>query len=252
MSKTIKKIGISSCFLYPDKNRLFFGPKTLCYIENDMAQYLYSEQQNIIPVLIPNFNDDQLKMMSKDLDGLVLQGGSDLSPEKYNQPFLDKSKWPGDPYRDDYELKLIKYFHKQNKPILGICRGAQVLNAYFGGTLDQDIPTLLETNTIHRDANLYDNVNHEITIQKDSILYDIYNKENFIVNSVHHQSIKKLGKDLKIEAISTSDNIIEAFSLGDNIIGVQWHPEFMPTLESAKIENLLDSNPLLNYFFKRL
>ncbi len=245
------KLGISSCLFHPDMERTTFGPKTLNYIENDMAAYL--TRKNVLPILIPHLKNHQLRHLLENLDALVLQGGSDLSPESYGEAFLDEKKWPGDKIRDQYELKLINYFYTAGKPIFGICRGAQILNVYFGGTLWQDLKTERSDQVVHRDAKEYDHIHHKIQFEKKSFLARLYKDEQDPhVNSVHHQGIKKLGKDLIIEAICPEDDTIEAFShksLQEQfILGVQWHPEFSPTLG----DKVINPNTLIDYFLKKV
>ena len=244
---TMLKIGVSSCFLYPDIHRPYFGPKHLCYLERDMAQYL--TRSEVMPILIPDLEEEGLKTFLANLDGFVLQGGSDVCPESYGEEYLNKEKWPGDKYRDDYEFKLIKLALKNKLPIFGICRGFQVLNAYFGGTLVQDINTELETEIEHRNALKYDEIYHNVKLEEGSLLKSIFKTDSMTVNTVHHQCIKKLGKGLKKEATSSEDNIIEAFSKIDDqnkIIAVQWHPEFGHTLG----ETVLNQDLLYDEFLK--
>jgi len=226
------KIGVSPCFLHPDPNRAYFAPKLLNYFENDMANYL--TQKDVLPILIPKVDAVKLEYILSKMDGFVFQGGDDLSPKTYGAPFLDEARWPGDEIRDQFEFKILDYAIKNKKPILGICRGAQLLNAYFGGDLYQDLMTQKSDSILHRDGKLYDQVSHQVDLVKGSLLECIYSKENIQVNSVHHQGIKKLGKSLIIEATSPKDHLVEAF-VGDNltqqfILGVQWHPECSPTL----------------------
>lgn len=107
--------------------------------------------------------------------------------------YLDKALWPGDKVRDDYELAVIDYAFKQGKPILGICRGFQLLNVYFGGTLYQDIATQLETPITHANRPIYDQNYHAIEFLDDSLLANIIyanRSQKGFVNSIHHQSIK--------------------------------------------------------------
>ncbi len=240
------KIGVTSCFFYPDPKRSYFPAKHLCYLERDMARYLY--QYGAMPILIPDLEEDKLFSYLEGMDAIVLQGGSDLDPTNYNQVHLNKERWPGDNYRDQYELKIVDYAFKKGMPIFGICRGAQLLNTYFKGELYQDIPSLYESKTVHRDAALYDQVCHGVSFTKGGVFDGLYKDvKNPIINSVHHQGIKKLGKDLVTEAVS-EDGIIEGFTyknLNEKVVmGVQWHPEFSPTL-SGKV---IDHNILYKYF----
>ncbi|MEY2988093.1 MAG: hypothetical protein RJB13_1614 [Pseudomonadota bacterium] len=226
------KIGLSACFFYPDPERVVFGHKSLSYVENDMASFV--AQEGVMPVLIPDLPMTRLEPLLSELDGLILQGGADLCPESYGEPFLNKERWPGDKYRDAYELRLVDYFFKKHRPILGICRGFQLLNVYFGGTLCQDIATELNTTLEHRNALTYDRIHHSVLLSDSGWLSGLYGKERVEVNSVHHQAIKKLGKDLCVDALSESDGIIEAFTHSAHeehfVAGVQWHPEFSATL----------------------
>ncbi len=226
------KIGLSACFMYPDPTRTVFGHKSLTYLENDMARYVARE--GVLPILIPDLPTERLLPILEQLDGIVFQGGADLCPETYGEPYLDKARWPGDKHRDTYEFALADFFFKNGLPMLGICRGFQVLNCYFGGTLHQDIPTLIQTSTEHRNAQTYDRVHHGVSLTQGGWLSGLYKKDQLEVNSVHHQCVKTLGRDLRIEARSTTDGLIEAFTHANFsnhfVAGVQWHPEFSPTL----------------------
>jgi putative glutamine amidotransferase len=243
------KIAMTPCFMYKDPTRKVFGHKNLTYMENDMVRYL--ARDGVMPYLLPELEDKLLLPYLKEADGLVLQGGSDLDPQSYGEDYLDQKKWPGDKFRDDYELKAVDYAFKNNIPIYGICRGFQVLNAYFGGTLYQDIQTETKTVEIHRDAQKYDHLNHTIELSKGGLLTQIYGDvPKLQVNSVHHQAVKQLGKKLKIDAISSKDQLIEAFHYeGEEcVFGVQWHPEFSSTLK----DQVCDPAPLYNYFLQEV
>ncbi|MCB9060795.1 MAG: gamma-glutamyl-gamma-aminobutyrate hydrolase family protein [Halobacteriovoraceae bacterium] len=226
------KIGYSSCFMYPDPSRTVFGHKTLSYVENDMVRFL--SRPGVMPILIPDVSEIELDQYFNEIDALLLQGGADVCPESYGEALIENGKWPGDKYRDKYELNLIGKAIKKNIPILGICRGLQIINVFFKGTLFQDIS--LETRTLveHRSAEKYDRVSHEVFLENDSLLKEVYQSQKIHVNSVHHQAIKKLGVDLKIEASSIEDGLIEGIRyIGDAkqfIWAVQWHPEFNHTL----------------------
>jgi putative glutamine amidotransferase len=234
------KIGITSCFFYPDKQRLVFGAKTLTYLERDMSRYV--GRKGVMPILIPDLPDDQLKDFVAELDGVVLQGGNDIAPQTYGEQPIENNRWPGDPYRDAYEMKIIDLALKQDLPILGICRGCQLMNVYFGGTMYQDIATQRPDAGKHRDAEEYDQVNHEIELVPDTILEELHRSDTSRkVNSVHHQAIKDLGKDLQVMATSKPDGLIEAFTWkgapDGKVMGVQWHPEFFHNFRGGQLMN---------------
>ena len=138
------KIGISACLMYPDPERSSFASKTLHYIEQSMAHWLMAS--GALPVMIPSPLGDAVRGdVSVDdyagwLDGLVLHGSADVWPGNYGEAPLQAS-WHGDPQRDTYEKALVQAFVGAGKPVLGICRGLQLLNVAFGGTLYQDIST---------------------------------------------------------------------------------------------------------------
>lgn len=240
------KLGITSCFLYPDPNRSVFGPKTLSYIENNMASYV--TRKGILPVLIPDIVPELQQDILDEMDAFVFQGGVDLAPESYGESPI--GKWKGDRIRDQYELKIMDYAIKSGKPVLGICRGMQLMNVYFGGTLYQDTESQNRSASSHRSAALYDTIKHPILFTKGGFLESLYTDEiNPQVNTIHHQAVKNLGKDLESYATSP-DGLIEAIGYVNEphgkVIGVQWHPEFTPTLKNE----LINADILFDAFIK--
>lgn len=245
------KIGITACFFYPDVARTVFGPKALSYVENDMFRYV--SQKGILPVLIPDLEKDKLTEILDELDGFIFQGGSDLAPDTYGEKPIVVGKWLGDAHRDRYELDIMDYAIKKDKPILAICRGMQLMNVYFGGSLFQDIATQKSDALLHRDAIKYDSVHHRIIFHGKNVLSDLY--KDFaepLVNSVHHQGVKVLGNKLKILATSKDDDIIEAIEYtgapSGRVLGVQWHPEFSDTLK----ETVIPADRLFSLFINQV
>jgi putative glutamine amidotransferase len=142
----------------------------------------------------------------------------------------------------------MEWAFQQGKPMLGICRGFQLLNVFFGGKMYQDLVLETGTTTEHRNADLYDRIHHEVVCTESSLLEKIYAKKQFTVNTVHHQGVKILGQGLVVDAHSPTDGIIEAFHHQNSdqhlVMGVQWHPEFSHTLG----DRVIDPQPLLNHF----
>ncbi|MBB6458957.1 gamma-glutamyl-gamma-aminobutyrate hydrolase family protein [Flammeovirga kamogawensis] len=242
------KIGITPSFMYPDSNRAVYGPKSLTYVENDMMTYI--ARKGILPVLLPDIDKPLLKDILDEMQGFILQGGVDLAPESYGEKPI--GQWKGDKYRDDYELQIIDYAIKNDKPIFGICRGFQLMNVYFGGTLYQDTLTQKEGVNNHRSAELYDTIKHPLVIKESSFLASLYpNNSNPYVNTIHHQSVKELGTGLDVWATS-DDGLVEAFGYNGKsegmVMAVQWHPEFSKTLGSQ----ILDPNPLYDTFLSHI
>jgi putative glutamine amidotransferase len=241
------KIGISACFFHADPARPIFTGKTLQYIEQSVAHWVMST--GALAVMIPDpagdtrRGDVTLAHYAQWLDGLVLGGGSDVWPGSYGeQPLQDR--WSGDRVRDDYEKALAAAFIAERKPVFGVCRGLQLLNVAFGGTLYQDIATQRPEASSHREASLYDRHFHEIEFVPGSRLAQMYaGVARARVNSVHHQAIKDLAKGFVVEARSVGDGLVEAVRRpGDSYVAaVQWHPEFhradLGTLDDGAILN---------------
>ena len=242
------RIGVSACFMYPDPTRAVFGHKQLSYFEHDMSRFL--ARKGYMPILIPDLPKDQLAPFLSEMQGFVFQGGSDIAPGTYGETPIENGRWPGDAHRDAYELSILDWAVKQEKPVLGICRGFQLLNVYFGGTLYQDLGLQTKTPVEHRNAEKYDRIFHEVECTPNGLIKKIYQQDRLTVNSVHHQGVKTLGKDLVVDAKSAQDGLIEAFHHAGSVpvLGVQWHPEFSHTLSDV----VVDPNPLLDYFLEQL
>jgi putative glutamine amidotransferase len=173
--------------------------------------------------------DSAIKLLAS-CDGLLLTGGTDIYPGKYGKESDTARCWEPDHKRDSLEFLAVGKALEIGIPILGVCRGHQMLNVYFGGSLIIDIPTDLDTLIQHMQPDTYGTY-HEIQIKKGTLLYDIVGKTSGVVNSNHHQGIDVLATPLESAAYS-EDYLIESVCLKyyeqePFLLGVQWHPERM-------------------------
>ncbi|XHS77828.1 gamma-glutamyl-gamma-aminobutyrate hydrolase family protein [Burkholderiaceae bacterium UC74_6] len=254
MAEAPLRIGMSARLMHQPPAELGFKGKTLQYLEQAAAHWVM--RRSALVLMVPTLGFDaeverrrvSLRQYVDLLDGLVMQGGADVSPTSYGQQPL-RPEWSGDPVRDRYEIELIEGFLEQGKPVFGICRGAQLLNVFFGGTLYQDIATLREDAQAHVDRDAYDQHLHQVRFEPGSRLASIYKgAEGGLVTSIHHQAVDRLGSDLQVEATSEEDGIVEAIrSRGSGFVaGVQWHPEF----HGVNQPELLDPMPLIDDFLR--
>jgi putative glutamine amidotransferase len=248
MTHTILKIGVAARFSYPNPAReAIYGPKTYTCVEQDMLDYV--SRAGAIPIMVPPLPEGQLQNLLSDLDGLLLQGGSDMAPSSYGEAPIQSPGWPGDPMRDVFELGVMKLAMQIGMPVLGICRGFQVMNVYFGGTLFQDLKTQRPDGYPHRQLDIYDRYAHGIDFVEGGLLHDLHvDQQDLKVNSVHHQGIKVLGEGLEVEAHCAEDGLIEAFywtgAERGRVMGVQWHPEFFHHAP----EGLIDADRVLRHW----
>ena len=172
--------------------------------------------------------DDNLDAI-KNCDAIVLSGGRDIHPKYYKNKKTDYPQKTGsfDKKRDAFEIAAFKSARQNNIPVLGVCRGLQLVNCIMGGNLEQDLGKSL--NKIHR-FEINDKA-HGLNIEPGSLLYEITKIKRGVVNSAHHQAVKKLGKGLEINC-RADDGTIEGFEWADKkgrpfLLCVQWHPERM-------------------------
>lgn len=158
-------------------------------------------------------------------DGLLLSGGEDVNPAFYGQTATEKCGKIV-PARDHAEMKMLEAFLSTGKPILGICRGEQLMNVFFGGTLHQDIADV--ATSCHDDYPRKNRGNHEVSVTRGTKLAEIMGQETFLANSLHHQAVDKVAPAL-ILAATSEDGIVEGIEHPAHpfCIGVQWHPEHM-------------------------
>ena len=158
-------------------------------------------------------------------DGLLLPGGGDVDPHIYGEEPIPECGAPS-VLRDAAEPAMLKAFIEAGKPVLGICRGCQVMNVYFGGTLHQHINPFVTDD--HWNFNDRLRGSHNVTLVPDTMMQKVFGEETLFVNSIHHQAIKDVGKGLKVFARST-DGIVEGIELEGYpfCVAVQWHPEHL-------------------------
>jgi putative glutamine amidotransferase len=246
------KIGLSARFLPPRPGARGTFRRTVQYLDPLVANWVMS--RDVVVAMLPSVDSQglmhrsnmRLRDYAHEFDALLLQGGADISPTTYGEEPL-QPEWSGDRVRDDYEIELFSEFVEAGKPVLGVCRGIQLINVALGGTLYQDLPTQVGAQIPHRDRAIYEANIHEIRIEPGSGLARLYSgAEIGRVNSMHHQAVHRLGRDLVVEARSVEDGVVEAIRWKGRgyVVGVQWHPEF----HRPGDDNLLDSALLLEEF----
>jgi len=189
-----------------------------------------------VPYLIPVTDDvELLRQIVAELDGIVFTGGEDINPSYYGAEKHEKLEAVNNE-RDSYDLTLFKLATDRNVPVLGICRGLQLINVGMGGTLYQDIPSEKTSEVNHRPGLGGKHLAHEVSLVPGSQIHQIWNQSSIKTNSMHHQGIQKLAPGLKVSGWSSDSipEIIEAYPIR-SILAVQFHPE-----ELAKDDALID------------
>ena len=224
--------------------------KSLQYVEQSVADWIQSLGALCMLLPAPASGGVRITRVGADdyadaLDGLVLQGGKDIDPSFYRQP-REHILGDPDPVRDRFELDLVHAFNRRGKPVFGICRGMQLINVAFGGTLYQDLEKQGASSFSHVDRPVYDRHCHNVSMRADSVLARWYGgTQQGAVNSIHHQGVAQLGEGVQAIAFA-ADGVVEAIwrEGGGFVLGVQWHPEF----EDRNNPALLPSDPLMQAF----
>ena len=197
-----------------------------------------------VPVMIPlGLSEEELLTILERVDGILLPGGGDIEPAFYHGT-SHISLWGVDPERDRTEFILSRAAVRYGKPILAICRGIQVLNVALGGTLWEDIGSMVPDSLEHDNANgtPRNYLAHPVNIHPDSVLAKVIGKTECVVNSIHHQAIREVAPELMVTA-HAPDNIIEGAEVPEHpfAVAVQWHPE-----------NLIADDPAMLALFRAL
>lgn len=179
-----------------------------------------------IPVILPLVEDSlSAERILDGLDGLVFSGGEDIDPRIYGEDTLEVCGYINGP-RDTSDLFFARGALRRGLPVLGICRGHQLLNVAMGGTLYQDIPSQCDSTVGHNQADTSTVCTQTISICRGSRLSSLVGADTLRVNSFHHQAVKALAPGLRIAA-TTSDGVVEAVESisGNQVLGLQFHPE---------------------------
>ncbi|MGH7447999.1 MAG: gamma-glutamyl-gamma-aminobutyrate hydrolase family protein, partial [Longimicrobiales bacterium] len=195
------------------------------------AVFLYTsyihvlDQMGLAPVLItPSHSAAAIASLLDASCGLVLSGGEDVEPSRYGEkpsPALGATL----AVRDEMEFSALDCALRLDLPVLGICRGCQLLNVHFGGSLYQDIDTERPGHLLHQQLAPWSHRTHTATVHQDSLLHRTVGTDELRINSFHHQAVKELGRELRVSA-RAEDGLVEAIEHESRawVLGVQWHP----------------------------
>ncbi len=211
------------------------GMTAMCNNINGSYVYTVSEGyvQSILdagglPLILPSSGspEEYAELAASQIDGYLVPGGADVAPLLYGE---EPQRTVTDVYKfnDEYEAALIRKMAELGKPVIGICRGVQIINVAFGGTLWQDIPSQLPESIGHHHKGLRHEGYHSVNVVEGSHLHQIFGESKLFTNSTHHQAVKDAAPGFKVCA-TAADGIVEAIEHESKyVLGVQWHPECM-------------------------
>jgi len=235
MSKNRPIIGITCSMKYADAKRKCPTPFAFDYLKR--SYYEAVERSGGVPVILPNTKRlEQVDELLNTVDGLIISGGNDVDPRFYRERRKARLFNPT-PERDLFEIKLVKRAKATQVPILAICRGMQLLNVAFGGTLYQDFSLEKSFFDHTLEGSKRYKERHGVIIQSGSKLFQIIQRSKIKVNTSHHQMVKEIAPELVATAWSEGDGVVEAIESRDDhfLLGVQWHPELLKDRSSKAL-----------------
>ncbi len=230
-------IGVVGYFISEDEN---FGGhirgirgQAFSAFSHDMLMAVY--RAGGMPVPLPVVGDEFIGVQVGSVDAIVFSGGEDIHPSLYGKE-IHPSAHRIDPNRDRHESSLMKAALEANKPLLCVCRGMQLLNVVLGGTLYPDIREARSSSLSHWETRKPWKSVHPVRVKEGHYAEQVLGKGTIQVNSIHHQAVDQLGAGLEVVA-SSPDGIPEALVMKDrdNVLAVQWHPEFMAKEDPAAL-----------------
>lgn len=219
-----------------DQGGMFPGYER-AYVNKDYVKSV--EKAGGAPVILPLVSDyEVVKIQIEAMDSIIISGGFDVNPLIYGEEPSQKQGFLC-PERDEYDLMVIKAAMELNKPILGICRGLQILNVALGGTMYQDLSLIEGCYIKHVQESRPEVAGHTVKVEEGTKLYSIFG-EKIITNSFHHQAIKDLAPGFKVAA-RAKDGVIEAIEKEEGfVVGIQWHPEMMAGKDNELMLSLFE------------
>ncbi len=185
-----------------------------------------------LPVVLAHSDPADVPKLLERFDGLVLPGGGDMDPGSYGETPGADTLYGIRPEADLFETALVREAAKQHMPVLGICRGLQVVNVAFGGTLHQDLPEHPQDLAGRAFAGHY-----RTKVEPGSRLHEVVDTDELVINSLHHQGVKDLGRGLRVAA-TAADGVVESVEATDPtwpLLAVQWHPECLRADHAAAL-----------------